>query len=191
MDTHAYINTQDIRTLGVTSCNQFNSGRAATYVTPVSPCTNWATVNTSASTVTPSNILQIPGNANSTSNSQIVRLDCGQGGTAVMVRMRYPVGQAGAVSVRVIGFDGSYLYNNDRRISDTLADNVPPKPELLSDAAGNYTLTFTPDAATDPRDNASFAYTRPAKVDLHGNIHAIFLITSAGPANATIEARVI
>jgi hypothetical protein len=191
MDTHAYINTSDIRTLPMASCSQFNAGRAAQYVTPVSPCTNWATVNTSASTATPSGILQIPGNANSTSNPQIIRLDCGHGGTAVMVRMRYPVGQTGACNVRVVGFDGAYMHNNDQRINEDLTLNVAPKPELLSDSAGNYTLTFTPDAATDPRDNGGFAYTRPAKVDLHGNLHAIFLITSAGPATSTIEARVI
>lgn len=173
------------------SCGQTYPERINGYTTPVGVCTDWVTVNSNAASVTNAGILQTPGNANLVSDSNVRRLSAGHSGTAMRVRMRYPVGSVTACTVRVIGFDGGHIRNNGNPVELNPSSNVPPKPEQLPDIAGNYNIIFTPDGVNDVRDSAGFGYTKTVTVDLVGNLECVFLISSAAAANSTIEARVI
>lgn len=180
------INTNDIRTLPVVSSHQPQSHKAALYMTPVSPCTNWITVHDDASDAATDT--QTPGNMDVTSDPAMKVFHAGHAGTMLLLRNRYTPG-ATETKVKVIGFDGAYFENANNPVVNDMTLNVPPKPELLSDLNGNIEITLTIDAVNDVRDSAGKAYTQPVRIDYHGNLHMIFAVTQAG--EGTLEARVI
>ncbi len=186
MEVHTRVDTQDIRMLTQAAIKQPESHRSAQYVTPVSPCSNWTTVNTSASSVD-ANLLT-PG---TTVASRHRLIPAGQGGTSLLVRMRYPIASPTPCTVRLFGFDGSHIDNAGKPEVADLTQNVRPKPQQLPDETGALTTTLTPAAGTDPQDQNSFAYTKAVRFDMLGNIEILCLVSSAGPANSTIEVRVI
>ncbi len=181
------VDTKDIRTLTPVTPRQPLSHRAADFQIPVSPCNDWVDVNLDGSLNVP---VAIPGNINHGVDSHMRAIDCGHAGTSILIRMRYPSGVATTTSVMAIGFDGSHIRNDGNPISETLADNVVPKPETLLDTSGSATIVLTPDLANDPQDNDGNAYTLPARVDYHGNIIVIVPVV-AGGGQGVIEARVI
>lgn len=181
METHATTNANDIRNIPPANVRQPRAERSALPMTPVSPCTNWTTINLNAAVT---DAATTPG---ALTVSKLRRLDVGQGGTSVLVRMKYPVSGGTACTVRLFGFDGTHLDNNGvvEAISVALA-----KPQQLPDEAGALSTVFTP-AGTDPQDQAGFGYTKAVRFDMLGNVEILALVTVAGAATSTIEARVI
>lgn len=168
----------DIRELDFAPMRQSgNAGQAGPRMTPVSPCHDWIEVNSDASIQSD---VTIPGDLNMSDSDHLKLLRCGQSGTAVLVRMRYPEGAATASTIRVFGFDSSMMNS----------DTVVPKPELLPDVDGNLDIVLTPDVADDPQDADGNAYTLSVRIDYHGNMFLLFPSVGASGQGA-IEVRVI
>lgn len=166
----------DVRKLDFAPMKQSgNAGAAGPRMTPVSPSHNWVTVNTDCANISD---VTIPGNLD---ENQLRVLRCGQSGTAVLVRLKYPEGQTDpSVTIKVIGFD------------DTMMDSdaATPIPELLPDVEGNLSITFTPTPATDVQDADGNAYTQAVRVDYHGCMYLIFPSVGAD-GQGSIQAKVI
>lgn len=169
---------EDVRSLSFAGMTPGGpGGHAGPRVTPVSPCFNWVEVNSDASL---ESTLTIPGDLHVGDSEHLSMLKCGQTGTSVLVRMKYPQGVATVTTIRVYGFDSTMMDS----------DSATPKPELLCDVNGAWDLELTPDTANDPQDADGNAYTMPTRIDYHGNMFLIFpAINAAG--QGSIEARVI
>jgi hypothetical protein len=185
------ISPGNVLTLSQASCVQTYGERNKSPVTQVGLCTDWTTVNTNAASAASAGVLQSPGTAVAPANNNAIRLDCGHAGTFVRLRMRYPVSTPTACTVRCFGFDGSHIRNNGNPPELGSTFNVLPKPEHLPDSLGNFSIVLTPDGVNDIRESATFAYTKTVIVPIQGNLEVICLVSSAGAATSTIEARVV
>lgn len=166
----------DIRKLDFAPMRQSgNAGSAGPRMTPVSPSHDWVEVNSDASIIsTPT----IPGNLVA---SHLKVLRCGQSGTSLLLRLKYPEGETTpTVTVKVFGFDD--IGTND--------DSAVLVPELLPDIAGNVSITFSIDTANDPQDADGNAYTQAVRVDYHG---CMFIVVPSVGADGmgSIQAKVI
>ena len=178
------VDTSDIRTFNPVLSHAPMPRGKPDYEIPVSPATNWVEVNSDCEI---QQVVTIPGNLDHTNHPELKLLDVGHSGTSVLVRMKYPQGVGTATSIRVFGFDGSHMRNNNQPVSEVI---VKPKPQLLPDIGNNTTITFTPDISNDPQDADGFAYTMPVRIDFLGNSFLLFPVVAAD-GQGSIEARVI
>jgi len=142
---------------------------------PVSPCTNWMTINSAPKVADNGGSAVVTPNA--ITRAAVVRLRVYPRGTMVAIRMKYETAASAITDpvIQAFGIDS--------------ADEV----QRLLDAAGIHALTLTTDGTNDVRDG-TYSYTAEVEVDAKGCLDVICAVQTAAVGtdmpDPVIQARV-